>query len=549
MGDPGPQRRRNTSTSSFGVGRREGHDSSAFYDRFTPPEINSDGTVAEPSCVDEIWTGDARDMDGCGNIADSSVALMVTSPPYFAGKAYEEDLGSDGIPSSYIEYLQMLTDVFAECVRKLEPGGRMAVNVANLGRKPYRSLSADVIDILSNDLGLLLRGEVIWLKARGASGNCAWGSFASPANPVLRDLTERIVIASKGRFDRAEEARARAAARLPSADSISPDEFMEATTDMWEILPESARRVGHPAPFPVELPERLIGLYTYPGDLVLDPFMGVGSTAVAAVRTGRHYVGFDTDASYVVAARQRVIEEREKLVAEGEGALPPSGPDKKSRPGRASAWGSGPATGPDTSGEMTLRFDGPDDFAIEASRAGNSVGATATFQARDLGGTAASNGEISSEDFQARASREGQKAKDMAKQLLEAAGFTDIRANVKGPGGVEINFEARDSAGHRWRFDVSGAFTVTQRAGLRRTDTLWKALGKAAVLHFTEEGNPDRPRLVLLTTNLPSSGSTGAQALTAASGPGKPIWDAVEMNSGEIGTSAVSQLRKITSRG
>ena len=460
VGDPGPQRRRSTSTSSFGVGRREGHDSSAFYDRFTPPEINSDGTVAEPACRDRIWTGDARDMDGCGNIADSSVALMVTSPPYFAGKAYEEDLGSDGIPSSYIEYLEMLTDVFAECVRKLEPGGRMAVNVANLGRKPYRSLSADVIDILSNDLGLLLRGEVIWLKARGAGGNCAWGSFASPANPVLRDLTERIVIASKGRFDRAEEARARAAARPQSADSISPDEFMEATTDVWEILPESARRVGHPAPFPVELPERLIGLYTYPGDLVLDPFMGVGSTAVAAVRTGRHYVGFDTDADYVAAADQRVIEEREKL-----------------------------------------------------------------------------------------ASREGQKAKDMAKRLLEAAGFTDIRANVKGPGGVEINFEARDSAGRRWRFDVSGAFTVTQRAGLRRTDTLWKALGKAAVLHFAEKANPNRPRLVLLTTNLPSSGSNGAQALSAASGPGKPIWGAIEMNSGEIGSGAVSQLREITSHG
>ena len=524
------------------MGRREGHDSSAFYDRFTPPEINGDGTVTEPACVDEIWEGDARDMDGCGNIADSSVALMVTSPPYFAGKAYEEDLGSDGIPGSYIEYLQMLTDVFAQCVRKLEPGGRMAVNVANLGRKPYRSLSADVIDILSNRLGLLLRGEVIWLKARGAGGNCAWGSFASPANPVLRDLTERIVIASKGRFDRAEEARARAAARLPSADSISPDEFMEATTDVWEILPESARRVGHPAPFPVELPERLIGLYTYPGDLVLDPFMGVGSTAVAAVRTGRHYVGFDTDASYVAAAEQRAAEERERLAAESDGAPPPSGPDKKSRPGRASARGSGPASEPDTSGEMTLGFDGPDDFAIKTSRTDNSVEATAAFQARDLGEAAASNGEISSEDFQARASREGQKAKDMAKRLLEAAGFTDIRANVRGPGGVEINFEATDGTGRRWRFDVSGAFTVTQRAGLRRTDTLWKALGKAAVLHFTEKGKP--LPLVLLTTDLPNPGSANARALAANCGPSRPLRDVLKM-----GPGTVARLRELISYG
>lgn len=526
------------------MGRREGHDSSGFYDRFTPPVINGDGAVAEPACRDQIWAGDARDMDGCGNIADSSVALMVTSPPYFAGKAYEEDLGSDGIPGSYIEYLQMLEDVFAECVRKLEPGGRMAVNVANLGRKPYRSLSADVIYILSNRLSLLLRGEVIWLKARGAGGNCAWGSFASPANPVLRDLTERIVIASKGRFDRAEEARARAAARPPSADSISPDEFMEATTDVWEILPESARRVGHPAPFPVELPERLIGLYTYPGDLVLDPFMGVGSTAVAAVRTGRHYVGFDTNADYVAAAKQRVSEEHQRLEAENNGtAPPPSGSDTKSRPERPSGRCSGPASGPDTrSGEMTLGFDSPDGFVIEASQTGNLVGATAAFQAKDLDGAAAANGEISSEDFQSRASREGQKARDMAKQILEAAGFTDIRPNVRGPGGVEINFEARDSAGHLWRFDVSGAFTVTQRAGLRRTDTLWKALGKAAVLH--EAGQPSPPPLVLLTTDRPDPRSAGDRALAIMCGPDRPIEAVVEM-----GPRAVSRLREITSRG
>lgn len=486
------------------MGRREAHDSSGFYDRFTPPEINSNGAVAEPACRDRIWAGDARDMDRHGQIADDSVALMVTSPPYFAGKAYEEDLGADGVPSSYIEYLQMLTDVFAECARKLEPGGRMAVNVANLGRKPYRSLSADVIDILSNRLGLLLRGEVIWLKARGAGGNCAWGSFASPANPVLRDLTERIVIASKGRFDRAEEARARAAARLPSADSISPDEFMEATTDVWEIPPESARKVGHPAPFPVELPQRLIELYTYPGDLVLDPFMGVGSTAVAAVRTGRHYVGFDTDTSYVEAAEQRVDEERLRLEVES-GTAPPRGAQASE------------------SHEITLSFE------TATNGADNS---------EDL------NVAGDHEDFQSRASREGKKAKDMARQLLEEAGFTDIRSNVRGPGGVEINFEARDRAGRRWRFDVSGAFTVTQRAGLRRTDTLWKALGKAAVLHFAEEGKPDRPRLVLLTTNPPNTGSAGARALAAARGRNKPIWSVVKM-----GPRAVLQLREIVSQG
>ena len=196
-------------------------------------------------------------------------------------------------------------------MRTLEPGGRIAVNVANLGRKPYRSLSADVIGILQDDLGLLLRGEVIWLKARGASGSCAWGSFQSPANPVLRDVTERVVVASKGRFDRALTRQRRSAAGLPSEISVSKDEFIEATTDVWEMAAERATRVGHPAPFPVELPQRLIELYTYRDDLVLDPFMGSGTTGVAAVRTGRRFVGYDTETAYVEIAEQRIRAEQD----------------------------------------------------------------------------------------------------------------------------------------------------------------------------------------------------------------------------------------------
>ena len=194
-----PVPRRPTSTSAFGVSRREGHDASAFYDRFAPPTLSDDAELGTATAIDTLVTGDSRSMD---RVADASVALVVTSPPYFAGKAYEEDLGRGGVPATYLEYLQMLRDVFAECVRTLEPGGRIAVNVANLGRRPYRSLSADVIGILQDDLRLLLRGEIVWLKQRGSSGSCAWGSFQRPGNPVLRDLTERVVVASKGRFDR-----------------------------------------------------------------------------------------------------------------------------------------------------------------------------------------------------------------------------------------------------------------------------------------------------------------------------------------------------------
>ncbi len=299
--------RRPTTTSNFGVGARESHDSKPFYDRFRAPELSDDEAVPPPLPVDEPFVhGDARHMD---RVADGSVALVVTSPPYFAGKQYEEELEREGIPASYLEYLAMLTEVFAECVRKLEPGGRIAVNVANLGRRPYRSLSADVIRILEHDLGLLLRGELIWQKGEGASSSCAWGSFRSAANPVLRDISERVIIASKGRFDRARSIKQRVADDLPHESTVMTEDFMAMTLDVWSIPPESARRVGHPAPFPVELPEQLIRLYTYKNDLILDPFMGSGSSLVAAARLGRRYIGYDLDGTYVDVARSRVAEE------------------------------------------------------------------------------------------------------------------------------------------------------------------------------------------------------------------------------------------------
>ncbi|MPY91908.1 MAG: site-specific DNA-methyltransferase [Acidimicrobiia bacterium] len=307
--------RRPTRTSAFGVGRREAHDATPFYGRFDAPLLMGREELAAqapapcpPGVIDAIHVGDSRtDM---GPVPDNSVALVVTSPPYYAGKEYEAALGEGHIPGSYVEYLAMLHAVFAECWRVLEPGGRIAVNVANLGRKPYRSLSADVTRLLEGELGFLLRGEVLWVKAQAASGNCAWGSFGSAANPVLRDVTERIVVASKGRFERAPDRKARRAQGLPWEDTISRDEFMALTLDTWRFPPESARRVGHPAPFPVELPRRAIELFTFKGDTVLDPWCGSASHAVAALRTGRHFVGFDIDAGYVGLARARIAEEQ-----------------------------------------------------------------------------------------------------------------------------------------------------------------------------------------------------------------------------------------------
>lgn len=302
--------RRGTATSAFGASRRETHDASPFYERFAAPDVSDDETLADPAAAAEVWdrifVGDSRSMT---QIPDDSVALVVTSPPYFAGKAYETALGQGHIPADYLEYLSMVSDVLRECRRVLEPGGRLVVNVANLGRKPFRSLAGDVTAILQDELHLLLRGEIVWWKQRGSSGSCAWGSFRSAANPVLRDTTERLIVASKGRFDRAVSVKKRAKAGLPAHSTISVDEFLEATLDVWEFQPESATRVNHPAPFPVALVERCIQLYSFAGDLVLDPFMGSGTTAVAARRLGRHFVGFDADPTYVERAIARVAHE------------------------------------------------------------------------------------------------------------------------------------------------------------------------------------------------------------------------------------------------
>ncbi len=309
VSEPIPSLLRGTKTSRFGVGRRENHDSSAFYDQFADPIICNDDEIGAAPTRDRLFVGDARDMSA---VASKSVALVVTSPPYFAGKDYEAALGTGHIPASYVDYLKMLGEVFAECVRCLEPGGRIAVNVANLGRKPYRSLAGDVTRILQDHLGLLLRGELVWIKGAGANGSCAWGSYASAANPVLRDVTERVVIASKGRFDRAVTRQTRRERGLPWENSITPEQFRTWTLDTWRIAPERARRVGHPAPFPVELPRRLMELFTYVDDLVVDPFVGSGQTAIACLQSQRHYIGYDTDADYIALAERRIATERQR---------------------------------------------------------------------------------------------------------------------------------------------------------------------------------------------------------------------------------------------
>jgi DNA modification methylase len=284
-----------TQTSAYGSPGHIAHDASRFYGSRLYKGNTAKKLVlyqeneAPPAVLDRLFCKSSESMD---EIPDCSVHLMVTSPPYNATKEYDEDLTLD-------EYRMLLKSVFLEVYKKLVPGGRACVNVANLGRKPYIPLHSYVIrDML--DIGYLMRGEIIWDKASSASPSTAWGTWQSAANPVLRDTHEYILVFSKESFSRRKQPE--------KASTISRDEFLEFTKSVWTFPAESARRIGHPAPFPIELPYRLIQLFTFEGDIVLDPFCGSGTTCLAAIKTGRHYIGYDNLADYVKLARERIKE-------------------------------------------------------------------------------------------------------------------------------------------------------------------------------------------------------------------------------------------------
>ncbi len=254
-----------------------------------------------PQIFDRIIHGSSECM---AEIPDQSVHLVITSPPYNVGKTYEQG-------QSWNEWLGLMETVFAEVKRLLVSGGRLCINAGGIGRRPYRPTFHYLTQIMLN-LGYEMRGEIVWFKGKEhelsgvtAGRSCAWGSWRSATNPVLRDVDEHIVIFSKGTMRREKSGR----------DTIGRDDFLQATRSVWNIPTESAKRVGHPAPFPIELPRRLIELYSFQGDLVLDPFCGSGTTCVAAVLTGRRYIGYDIIPEYCELARQRISQAERPLQA------------------------------------------------------------------------------------------------------------------------------------------------------------------------------------------------------------------------------------------
>ena len=307
--------RTRTKTSSFGVSGRFGHDSTEFYSKKLYSQINAPKQKVEyvenpvPSeYVNKIFCKSSEDMD---ELPDCSVHLMVTSPPYNVGKDYDDNL-------SLGEYMDLLGAAFQETYRVLVPGGRAAVNIANVGRKPYISLNSEIIRIMQ-DVGFMMRGEIIWDKGASAGASCAWGSWKSASNPVLRDTHEYIMVFAKDVFARKNPSNRQ--------DTITRDEFLEFTKSVWRFPTESAKKLKHPAPFPVELPRRIIQLYTFEGEVVLDPFMGVGTTAIAALASNRKYVGYDISEEYCSLALERIKAETgqlsfEELIEQNESKAP-----------------------------------------------------------------------------------------------------------------------------------------------------------------------------------------------------------------------------------
>ncbi|WP_374128796.1 site-specific DNA-methyltransferase [Candidatus Endomicrobiellum agilis] len=235
-------------------------------------------------------------------IPDNSVHLTITSPPYNVSKEYDKDL-------SLTEYLNLLKETFSETYRVLVNGGRACINIANLGRKPYIPLS-DYVSQIMNGIGFNMRGEIIWNKKSSASPSTAWGSWKSAANPILRDIHEYILIFSKGNYKR-ERAKEELSIKQ---NTITKEEFMMWTKSIWTMNAESAKRVGHPAPFPIELPYRLIKLYSFTNDVVLDPFMGSGTTALASIRTNRNFAGYDINQEYINLANKRINFEQQSIL-------------------------------------------------------------------------------------------------------------------------------------------------------------------------------------------------------------------------------------------
>lgn len=244
--------------------------------------------------LNKITCGDCLEL--LKELPDESIDLVVTSPPYNTGMNYGVNDRKD-----YKDYLIEMESVLKECYRVLKIGGRIALNlpscILQATKSRYAYLTLDIV-LLMRKVGFLDREWVTWIKKRGGgiSGkSTSWGSWKSPSCPYLRDGSEFIIIMSKMSIKKAGN---------KEKIDITKEEFLEFTTNCWFFAPETNRR--HPAPFPIQLPYRLIKLYTYQDDIVLDPFVGSGTSALVALKLNRRFIGFEISQKFVGMAKKRI---------------------------------------------------------------------------------------------------------------------------------------------------------------------------------------------------------------------------------------------------
>ena len=270
-----------------------------------------------------VKLGDARSMPW---IPDGSIHLVVTSPPYWTLKQYEAGDAQLGEIADYEAFLAELDRVWQECARVLIPGGRVCCVVGDVclprkraGRHYVMPLHAD-IQVRTRRFGLDTLTPILWQKiANGvteAEGNGA-GFYGKPYQPgaVVKNDVEYILFLRKGGEYRAPSMLQRALSML------TREEMRDWMRSSWSDIRGESTRKGHPAPYPVQLAERLIKMFSFAGDTVLDPFAGTGTTAVAALRTGRSSVSVDVEPKYLAIARSRLNEAAAELRYSGATAV------------------------------------------------------------------------------------------------------------------------------------------------------------------------------------------------------------------------------------
>ena len=244
----------------------------------------------------KLYCGDC--LEQLKNVQDNFVNLVVTSPPYnvdLGNNKYNKDkYKSYDDNKEHNDYIKWLKDVFSSIYVKLVDGGRVCINIGD-GKNGQVTTVSDIIQFMKNDIGYTPIANIIWDKMN-TSNRCAWGTYMSPKCPSYPRSFEHILIFAKNSKSLLHDGEI----------DITREEFISYASSMWRFPTEKKSTIGHPAPFPIELPYRCIKMNTYVGDVVLDPFMGSGTTGVACVQTNRGFIGIEIDKTYFDIASNRI---------------------------------------------------------------------------------------------------------------------------------------------------------------------------------------------------------------------------------------------------